>query len=317
MNDRIPIPRRSTGSGRWSLRPLVVVAAGALTTLSCSSTPARQSGPPVSRKAVPSNPWLSDYDRLRDHLTSAYANLEWSASHGADLPKIDREARRSLELAKNVDEARAAIKAFVEAFADPHLRVAAAPVEESRRAVSSMLPATEGCTALGYRSPRRRAVDWRSVPGFAQIPGETFVHGVLDVGTRHFGVLRIASFLPESYPDACVISWRAAPGECDDRCQAELRARVEATLTREVESALEAIRARSVDALLGTAAGTTGSMKSPLGYRRRRPRVRGWRSSDIHTTSARSRTSFERSKRSSRRRQNKRSGLASAHVEST
>ena len=41
--------------------------------------------------------WLSDYDRLKDHLSAAYANLEWIADHrGLDLQALDVETTAAI-----------------------------------------------------------------------------------------------------------------------------------------------------------------------------------------------------------------------------
>src|SRR5438128_1845328 len=67
--------------------------------------------------------WVADLDQLRDALTARFANLEWQAERGLDLPAVYNQARRRLEAAQDEAGARRAIERFLQRFADGHLDV--------------------------------------------------------------------------------------------------------------------------------------------------------------------------------------------------
>src|SRR5690606_21579581 len=67
--------------------------------------------------------WQGDYAALKRALERDYANLAWAGSPqgGADLPALDRQARRALAGAENDGQAEQAIRSFVAGFRDGHL----------------------------------------------------------------------------------------------------------------------------------------------------------------------------------------------------
>src|SRR5262245_18744981 len=108
---------------------------------------------PILGAASPAAPddsvvWIEEFAALRAHMAAHYANLDWMVQHrGLDLPALRRATEDSLRAARTPRAARKALADFIDAFADPHLRIVdSAPASrssgEGRRAGS--------CTELGY-----------------------------------------------------------------------------------------------------------------------------------------------------------------------
>jgi len=169
--------------------------------------------------------WLADYAKLKAAMEASYANLAWFASPrgGVDLPALDRRTTSALEAAPDDDTARQAIRAFVASLHDGHfselttLEQATGAVEPEPGAadLSKANPAA-GCAALGYanRSAVAFSAPFESLDGFrleADGLSTGYRAGVIDIGGRAIGVVRIRSFQLKQHPDACERAWAAHP----------------------------------------------------------------------------------------------------------
>jgi hypothetical protein len=68
--------------------------------------------------------WHRDYAHLKHELAHRYANLDWVVEHrGLDLPALDRETEAAILGAHSRVRAFLALRRFVRAFGDPHLRL--------------------------------------------------------------------------------------------------------------------------------------------------------------------------------------------------
>ena len=69
--------------------------------------------------------WIADLDRLEAEMARGYANLDWVVQQrGLDLVRLDRETRARLQGAHSRIRAFLAMRDFVRAFRDPHLKLA-------------------------------------------------------------------------------------------------------------------------------------------------------------------------------------------------
>jgi len=169
--------------------------------------------------------WLADYAKLKTAMEASYANLAWFGSPrgGVDLPALDRRTIAALEAAPDDDTARQAIRAFVASLHDGHfselttLEPAKAGVEpEPAPADLRKADPAAGCAALGYanRSAMAFSAPFESLDGFRlEADGLTtgFRAGVISIGGRAIGVVRIRSFQLKQHPDACERAWAAHP----------------------------------------------------------------------------------------------------------
>lgn len=161
--------------------------------------------------------WQADYGRLKQDMAQGYANLDWIAEHRhLDLAALDRRTTADIDGAHSRVRAFLALRRFVEAFHDPHLKLvpgqrelterhppsaaAATPAEVDAGPVDDDPAAGEDCAAAGYeegdhafRFPFARARGWKAVGG-----GD-FPTGVIG----DLGVLRIAQFGEDRYAAAC------------------------------------------------------------------------------------------------------------------
>jgi Peptidase family S41 len=205
--------------------------------------------------------WLADYQALKQAMEANYANLAWfgSPEGGVDLPQLDRRTRAALERAESEDEARLAIRNFVETFHDGHFsllprREPPMPAPEPPARSLAGLAAAEACAALGYanRTQVSFSVPFESLPGFtlfASGEGNSFRTGILRGGGRSLAILRIRSFSPSQYPAACEAAWRAAPPA--QRADAdEFAERVKTQWLRALATAIARLAAAHPDAML-------------------------------------------------------------------
>ena len=68
--------------------------------------------------------WQADYARLKQDMAQGYANLDWIAAHRRlDLAALDRQTTAALDGAHSHVRAFLALRRFIRAFRDPHLRL--------------------------------------------------------------------------------------------------------------------------------------------------------------------------------------------------
>ncbi|MGE0394854.1 MAG: hypothetical protein AB7P67_14910, partial [Vicinamibacterales bacterium] len=142
---------------------------------------------------------LEEFTALERHLAAHYANLDWMVSHRrVDLRSLDRATRARLESAWVRVQAQSAIRDFVAAFDDPHLR--ANWPEPADTAAPAGAEGTPTCAGFGYED---RDVSFRvpfdEVSGWQPYAGAPFPAG--RVAT--VGVVRIGHFGEDGYRAVC------------------------------------------------------------------------------------------------------------------
>jgi hypothetical protein len=205
--------------------------------------------------------WLSDYARVKHDMAQGYANLDWMVGkRGIDLVALDRDTTAALQDAHSRVRAFIALRRFVRAFQDPHLRMQpgerAASAEPSHGdEVSSTdtaaadTPAGSDCEAAGYEEGDHGfGLPVDRVPGWKAVRSGDFPSGL--IGDN--GVLRIAQFGEDRYLAACREVFR--PGIGDRALQLAVRARQQALLAKTIEE----LRARGARRLLVDVTGNGG-----------------------------------------------------------
>jgi hypothetical protein len=174
--------------------------------------------------------WQADYARLKQDMAQGYANLDWIASRrGLDLARLDRDTTAAIDGAHSRVRAILAIRDFVAAFRDPHLRLewgerplraeAAPGVAGEASDVAAAAPAAvaevdppagEDCAAAGYSEDDHAfAFPFERLPGWRALDAGDFPTGI--VGDT--GVIRIAQFGEERYAAACARAFTAGIGQ--------------------------------------------------------------------------------------------------------
>ena len=206
--------------------------------------------------------WIADLDRLEADMAREYANLDWIVQQrGLDLVRLDRETRARLQGAHSRVRAFVAMRDFVHAFRDPHLRLAWGErpiVAEATPAAAGEMegewvdpPAGNDCASAGYedddhgfRFPFARIAGWKPVAG-----GDFPAGLVGDVG-----VLRIAQFGEDRYGARCEAVF--APGLGQYALKLKVRGQLQAGLVRTIRQLQDAGARRLLVDVTGNGGGT-------------------------------------------------------------
>jgi hypothetical protein len=216
--------------------------------------------------------WLADHDRLTRDMAQGYANLDWVATHRQlDLARLDRETRARLAGAHSRVRAFLAVRDFVRAFRDPHLRLewGARPAPEPHapqpaptadaasdaravpvaRLAPDDPPAGKDCGEAGYdKDEHAFGFPFERMRGWHALGGVEFPIGRIgDVG-----VLRIAQLGEDQYLAACKIAFVPGIGA------RALQLRTREVLQARLHAALAALRGAGARRLLVDVSGNGG-----------------------------------------------------------
>jgi len=198
--------------------PLLLLVVGGLAGISaCTLTERARDG------------WSADFEGLLVHLERGYPNLEWIVERrGLDACALAQQTRTALAQADSHFECASAVRRFVAAFGDPHLRIRepfasslrlawrGATWSRSEGGGDDRLPRTltpdEACERLGcVEAPLDFALDFDALPGFEALPAsesQPFAAGLLPLpGGGLAAVLRLGSFGLEPYRDCGRVAW--------------------------------------------------------------------------------------------------------------
>jgi hypothetical protein len=215
--------------------------------------------------------WLDDYEQLKTDLATGYANLDWMVSaRRMDLPALDRHTRDRLESAHSHIQAVLALRDFLRAFRDPHLKLVwgerpALSVTRSnwhRPAADSglqsdgdasadvqALATVSDCRAAGYETANTTfELPFAALPGWQALESAPFTAGI----SGDLGVLRIAAFGEDRYLGQCEQAFVAG---LDARA---LQLRVRAALQHSLEQTLQTLQQAGARRLLIDLSGNGG-----------------------------------------------------------
>lgn len=214
---------------------------------------------PSRGQAVDTAAWLADFGQLQRSLSVGYANLEWAiGARGLNLREMSDSATARLRRAGSEDQAREAIRSFLQAFGDSHLGVRWPQSGPQGAAPPSVAPAAPTlCPSLGFRAqPTRPGIAFRRLSEFRAIEnGDSryFDVGVLRVGERRFGVLRIALFNEQLFPEFCEQAATRLQVPLDrpcDGCAGMVDRGAGNLFTAALERQIAVLAAQGIDALL-------------------------------------------------------------------
>ncbi len=236
-------------------RPQIVLAT--LLMLSILADNAKPATPPFDP-----NPWLEDLEQARTAFATLYADLEWDVvERHLDLNAVFDRARAEARGAHDTAEARAAFDELAHQFIDGHTRFNWWAADGPPHAT----PRADDCQSLGYDRKMVAAPLATLLPGFVPLspaPTPRFSAGTVRHGQRLIAVLQIPLFMPEGFPEVCeaaVAALKLDPnGTCADDCRDRINDVASAQLTRDLASALAALRAAHADVLLIDITGNGG-----------------------------------------------------------
>ena len=210
--------------------------------------------------------WQADYRMLKRDMAQGYANLDWIVAHRKlDLAALDRDTTAAIDGAHSRVRAWLAIRHFVRAFDDPHVRLTwgARPVTDSDATTLRSSTSSGGriqgvavdpvagtdCVAAGYEEGKHAFVfPFARIAGWTPIRDGDFPTGMLG----DIGVLRIAQFGEDRYAATCALAFKAGIG------RRALQLQVRDLLQRKLAAALRDLRSRGAKRLLVDVAGNGG-----------------------------------------------------------
>lgn len=197
------------------------------------------------------NAWRADFAHLKRELAQRYANLDWIVAHRRlDVKALADETGARIDGAVSRIQAHLAVRDFVRAFNDPHLRLVwTGPSAAGRGASAPEAQKVASCEAAGYEASEHAfRFPFDRLDGWAQVGDGHFPTGL----AGDVGILRIASFGETQYIAACRSAFRSA---VDARA---LQLATRAELQRELMLAIDGLKSRGARRLLVDVSGNGG-----------------------------------------------------------
>ena len=221
---------------------------------------------PSSESAYRVEDWLQDFEQLKKILTSTYPNLDdLSKANKLNLYFLAEETKKRIRSSRTKDEAIQALKDFLAAFKDGHLKldlnVKASDIKNDATE-SGLNASTSGAVAcqklvsakprdLGFKFPTPKEL------GFAEVKRQAsaFPYTTLEIQKKKIGFLRIASFLDSNYPDLCANEWESyrssIKNSCDEKCQDDfVHKALPNRFLSEIEKATAKLNEQNISALV-------------------------------------------------------------------
>lgn len=220
--------------------------------------------------------WIADYEQLRAHVSTHYANLLWVIrERQVDPVALNASVLRQLQEASTDREARAAIASFVDPFHDGHYRLHRVKLSKRLEAwwanlgrdehgdqgpssLSADTSAEEACTALGFHEDSGGLrFGLLEDPAFRALedPENAFSAGVIDLQGSKLGIVRIPIFDEQRYRAVCLRTWRRhrdqLKGSCNQECLDDFAyVAVPNQLLADLSARARALKERRVDWLV-------------------------------------------------------------------
>jgi hypothetical protein len=207
--------------------------------------------------------WLTDYARVKKVLEQRYPNLDWAVTGArVDLPRLDARTTGRLEASRSREEAERILRDFLAAFHDGHLALTreddpwAFDGKPADVTLSASAPAAKACELLGYSDSADTdlGLDFRNVAPFVPFEDDNpFTAGIVRVGERRVGLVRIASFDPREFGSVCASEWnryrKPLATTCESNCESDFGAAVKARLLDLFASRIEEMKTAGVELL--------------------------------------------------------------------
>jgi len=198
-------------------------------------------------------PWLEDLAQTREVLLTKYANLEWAVfDREAKLPQLFADTKMRIENAKSDSDARAAFDRLAKRLGDGHVEFRWPQAGASGESDDQPSPPCSDYTADIVNPPMAALA-----PGYRAIAmpaSDVFPIGTIDSGNHRVGVLRLALFEPQGFPQLCKAALAslsiAADKPCDDACQKKISDFANRRFTEDFIAQIKSLKAAGADTLL-------------------------------------------------------------------
>ena len=205
----------------------------------------------IDLKPFNPKPWLEDLAQMHQAFSDKYVNFEWAVfDRQADLPGLFADTRKRVEIAGSDADARAAFDRLIRRIGDGHIQL-----QWPKSDATNLAVVLDPCA--GYDPSNGGAPVAALAEGYVALEtpqSTTFPAGVITLGQRRIGVVKIASFDPSATPTLCrkALAALSIPADkpCDDDCSARIDAWAQARMNQEFIGQIEALKAVRIDALL-------------------------------------------------------------------
>jgi hypothetical protein len=219
--------------------------------------------PVAAGQAFDAKPWLEDLGQVKVAFTTKYANLEW-AQFDADPRLSDLFAQTELlvKAAGSDADARAAFDRLTRRLGDGHVQFEWPDPAKATPASGATMPADicgDYVASYGAAPLAGEATGYQALhtPQSAVFPA-----GVIAMGQRRVGVIKIGMFGPHATPSYChaaaVALGIAETKPCDDACEDRIDHWGSVRMTEDFAAQIGALKAAGADVLLVDIAGNGG-----------------------------------------------------------
>ncbi|HTT98342.1 MAG TPA: S41 family peptidase [Rhizomicrobium sp.] len=205
-------------------------------------------------------PWLDDLTQMHTALMTRYANIEWLITdRGADLDEYFSRTQKRIAGAQDAGGARNAFDMLARRIGDGHIDIEWPQPSKPNAAGPS---AHDACAEAGYDATKFGSPLAALMPGYEAIRSVSFPAGVIAVGEKRIGILKLGLFSAEGIPQLChaaLVALKIAPdAPCDDKCQERIAKEAEARMNDDFIATLETLNTAHIDALLIDLTGNGG-----------------------------------------------------------
>jgi hypothetical protein len=197
-------------------------------------------------------PWLEDLAQTREVFLTKYADLEWAVfDREANLPALFADTQKRIESAQSETDARAAFDRLARRLGDGHVGFHWPTSEGPHADKSAPLPCSDYNPAMVSAPIVARVTGYQPIDSKRS---DLFPIGLVHVGKRAVGVLRVGLFTAQGYPDLCksaLTALKIAPDKpCDDACSQRIDDYTGKEFNDAFITQLEALLAAKPDTLL-------------------------------------------------------------------
>jgi hypothetical protein len=208
-------------------------------------------------------PWLDDLAQAKDAFATKYANLEWAQFDTEErLSDLFAQTETRVRRAGSDADARAAFDRLARRLGDGHVEF---DWPEPPRATSAVASVSAPDVCGDYDTSRAAPPLAGAAVGYRALhtpQSDVFPAGLIAVGARRVGVVKIGMFGPHATPAYCHAATAALhiPEDkpCDDDCEDRIDHWASVRMTEDFAAQIRALKAAGADVLLVDIAGNGG-----------------------------------------------------------
>ena len=221
--------------------------------------------PSSAQQAWSPEPWMADLSQAQQAFRTKYANIDWlEKDRGVLLSSLFDRAAARLRLAKSDADARAVFDRLTTSFNDGHVSISWPHHAGTSTPVGQVLTTPKSvCAEMGFDASRSSVGIGPSLAGYQPLLDESpFPAGIVTIGQRKIGIIRIGVFEPSGSPQICAdaLSQLHIPPEqpCEDKCQDAVLTWSYNKFTSALEETVRALKSAGATSLMVDISGNGG-----------------------------------------------------------